>query len=118
MVATAAIVEQTEDSINQEDYIMSNMRAKMNISNIEEISDTQETLHFSAVCSSGYDKDGLDEDNTYAQFTPYAELKMGVANPALIGAFKVGQTFYVDFTEVRDLETIESSDVGDMSEII
>ncbi len=82
-------------------YIMSNMRAKMNINNIEKNSDTQETLHFNAVCSSGYDEGGLDEDNTYAQFTPYAELKMGIANPALIDKFKVGQTFYVDFTETE-----------------
>lgn len=90
----------------------------MTISNVEKHGDTQETLTFGAVCANGYDNDGLDEDNTFAQFTPSAQLTMLIANPALLGEFKIGQTFYVDFTEVRDLETIKASDVGDMSEVI
>lgn len=53
-----------------------------------------------AVCASKYPEDGSDEDNTYAKFTPGADLSMNIANPALFGSFKVGDTFYVDFTPV------------------
>ena len=54
---------------------------------------------FHAVCKSdGYPADGSDEDNSYAKFSPSAELTINVQNPALKGQFKPGQKFYVDFT--------------------
>lgn len=74
------------------------MRAKMRISKIEMIEGC-ETLTMSAVCKSGaYPADGSDEDNSFAKFTPTAELKMSITNPNLLGMFKPGQKFYVDFT--------------------
>jgi hypothetical protein len=58
-----------------------------------------EALVFSAVCKSGgYPADGSDENNSFAKWTPSAELKMSITNPALIGKFFIGQEFYVDFT--------------------
>lgn len=78
---------------------MAQMRAKMRVSNIEKLGEG-ETLHFSAVCKNdGYPADGSDENNSFARWTPTAELKMHVNNPALVGQFQIGQTFYVDFTE-------------------
>ena len=77
---------------------MSNMRAKFQISSIQQFEHT-ERVNFHAVCSKGYPPDGSDEDNTYAKFSPQAECFIVIANPALIGTFKVGQKFYVDFTE-------------------
>ena len=50
--------------------------------------------------STSYPEDGLDEDNTYAKFSPSVDLKITIANPALLGKFEVGETFYVDFTPV------------------
>ena len=48
----------------------------------------------------GYPADGTDEDNTFALFTPSASLGMTITNPALVGTFSVGDTFYVDFIPV------------------
>lgn len=74
------------------------MRAKMQVRNVENFT-TSERLTFGAVCKSGgYPADGSDEDNSFARWTPSAELTMTVNNPALLGKFKVGDKFYVDFT--------------------
>ena len=73
------------------------MRAKLKISNIEPY-DGGENLSFHAVGKSEpYDENGSDENNTYARFTPMADLKISVNNPNLLGKFKIGQEFYVDF---------------------
>lgn len=80
---------------------MSTMRAKMQVVDIEPLNDEHEVLHFIAVGKNEeYSEDGLDENNTFAKFTPSAELSMMVANPNLIGTFEVGQNFYVDFVKV------------------
>ncbi len=75
------------------------MRAKFSVRNVERRSDTQEHLEFSPVCSSPFDAEGNSEDNTYAKWTPSGSLTLEITNPALIGRFSVGQTFYLDFTE-------------------
>jgi hypothetical protein len=76
------------------------MRAKMKVTSVEKL-DVAERLRFSAVCKNdGYPEGGADEDNTFATYTPSAELSMYVSNPALAGQFVVGDTFYVDFTPV------------------
>lgn len=60
-----------------------------------------ETLVLYAVSKSdGYPEDGSDEDNTYAKWSPYGRLELSIANPALLGSFALGETFYVDFTPV------------------
>lgn len=77
---------------------MSTMRAKMVISSVA-AGTTSESLGFRAVCKSdGYPADGKDENNSFATWTPMANLNMTVTNPDLLGKFKVGDTFYVDFT--------------------
>jgi hypothetical protein len=74
------------------------MRAKLAINRIEQHT-ASETLHFNAVCkSSAYPADGSDEDNTFAKFSPSATLSIQITNPALVGQFKVGEKYYVDFT--------------------
>lgn len=81
-----------------------NMRAKMTVSNVQLLANTagqtiQENLTFNAVAKSGiYPADGSDEDNSYARWSPSAEFKITVANPALFGKFERGQKYYVDFT--------------------
>lgn len=73
------------------------MRAKLRVAFVES-NPTTETLHFNAVTGTDpFGPNGESEDNTYARFTPSAELKMVVTNPELIGKFKMGDTFYVDF---------------------
>lgn len=82
------------------------MRAKLKVTHVdvhpEEGTVGTETVHFQAVGKTElYDSSGSDEDNTYAKFTPSADLKIHIANPDLIGAHKPGDVFYVDFTRVE-----------------
>ena len=75
------------------------MRAKLVIETVTTHPNGSEDLKFRAVGrDDSYPEDGSDENNTFAKFTPSAELSMHVANPALQGKFKAGQQFYVDFT--------------------
>jgi hypothetical protein len=74
------------------------MRAKMRVQFVQQ-HDGSELLQFNAVGPKGsYPSDGSDEDNTYAKYTPNASLSMTINNPALLGKFKPGDTFYLDFT--------------------
>jgi hypothetical protein len=74
------------------------MRAKFYVESVT-ISPGQERLKFHAVDpKKGYGADGIDEDNDYARWSPSASCEISVANPALHGQFKPGDTFYVTFT--------------------
>ena len=83
---------------------MSNMRAKMQVGFVQahfhgpENAKSGETLTMHAVAASKYPEDGSDEDNSYAKFSPGANLTINIANPALFGGFKIGEKYYVDFT--------------------
>lgn len=85
---------------------MTTMRAKLKVNDItshatEEGGKTSETINFSAVAANGYPADGSDENNTFARFTPSADLKIQITNPALFDKFAVGEQFYVDFTKAE-----------------
>lgn len=76
------------------------MRAKMKCSVVEPCGEG-EILRFHAVSrNDSYPNDGSDENNTYAKFSPSADLNINVQNPALKGKIAQGDTFYVDFTPV------------------
>ena len=80
------------------------MRAKLQVSSVFPYphDDGRETLRFHGVAKNGaYPEDGSDENNTFAKFSPAVHLEITIANPALIGKFKPGDTFYVDFTPVE-----------------
>ena len=84
---------------------MSVMRAKMRVSNVnvtkaaDGVTTLGERLTFNAVYKDGgYPADGSDEDNSFAKWTPQAELTMSINNPDLWDKFTVGEKFYVDFT--------------------
>lgn len=77
---------------------MGQMRAKVKLNAIQPGYGT-ETLIFNPVSKSGqYNEHGSDEDNTFAKYSPSGQFVLTVANPALLGTFKVGETYYVDFT--------------------
>lgn len=83
------------------------MRAKVRVTSImpyppEGGETTHETLHFNfpAKDNGPYPADGSDEDQTFARYSPSGNLSLTVANPALIGKFTVGETFYLDFIPV------------------
>ncbi len=83
---------------------MATMRAKLRVSFIHDYFrgpdkvKSGEGLVMSAVCAPKYDAEGLDEDNTFAKFSPSAHLTLNIANPSLFDKFKVGEAYYVDFT--------------------
>ena len=75
------------------------MRAKMKVREVKK-GDGWERLTFAAVCKSdGYPADGSDENNTFAKWTPTADLTMNVNNPALFGKINEGEEYYLDFTK-------------------
>lgn len=74
------------------------MRAKLRVGAVMPSHNDTEALTFFGVSASKYPEDGSDENNTYAKFSPSATFLLHLANPALVGKFKVGDTFYVDFT--------------------
>lgn len=79
------------------------MRAKLRVKSVlrhGEGDQAVESLTLGAVYKDSYADNPLDEDNTFARYTPQADLRMVIANPALHGKFAVGDTFYVDFTRV------------------
>lgn len=77
------------------------MRAKFQIAKIEEYSDTQQRVFFHAVAAKSYGEDGLDEDNTYAKFSPSATCEISITNPALFRKLTAGKKYYVDFIETE-----------------
>lgn len=82
---------------------MVTMRAKMAVNGVERWENGEgETLLFAAVAKTeGYPEGGTDENNTFARFTPSANLSMGIQNPDLFGKFETGDEFYVDFTPAQ-----------------
>jgi len=41
------------------------------------------------------------EDSVFGRFTPYANLMLGIRNPAASDQFEVGKDYYADFTPVE-----------------
>lgn len=76
------------------------MRAKLRVSDVVSHGPTSETITMNPVTGTEkFGPSGESENNTYARFTPSGSVSLGITNPDLIGKFKVGQTFYADFTE-------------------
>lgn len=98
---------------------MSQMRAKMRIADVIKHESGDETLVMTAVAKNeAYPEDGSDENNTYAKYTPSADLSMYIANPALHGMFNIGDEYYLDFTKVQnhesdDVETTQEDTSGE-----
>ncbi len=82
-----------------------NMRCKLYIESIKQYGQnkqvTQEELQLRAITSGKKNADDVDEDNTFSKYTPSADFRMTVTNPALLETFKPGTVFYVDMTEVE-----------------
>lgn len=79
------------------------MRAKLVISEVISFETKIERLKLRAVSrADGYPEDGSDENNTFAKFSPEANLEIAITNPDLVGTFKPGESFYLDFTPCND----------------
>lgn len=98
-VAASAVLGGTVQPAEQvSEQVATAMRAKFVVGSVERF-ESAERVKFSAVSKSGgYPDDGLDEDNTFAKWSPSASCEILITNPALHGKFTPGQKFYVDFT--------------------
>lgn len=77
------------------------MRAKMKVESIH-VCEGRETVQMNAVCGTApFGAQGESEDNTFARYTPSGSVNLTITNPDLIGKFKPGQKFYLDFTEAN-----------------
>lgn len=74
------------------------MIAKFQVTKVELTAPNNENVELMAVSNKPFDPEGASDDNSFARWTPAGELKMSIANPALIGQIKVGQKFYLEFT--------------------
>ena len=99
------------------------MRAKLQVGMVQEnfywwgedkTKKTSETVSMHAVCKNKYDESGLDEDNTFAKFTPGASFVIQIANPDLWGMLKFGDKFYVDFTPANPVVNTEEKGQGEL----
>lgn len=78
------------------------MRCKVEITEVT-LGKLQDNITARPVCKAGaYPSDGSDEDNTFAKFSPSGEFKLTVANPDLLGIYRPGQKFYVDWTPIEE----------------
>lgn len=78
------------------------MRAKMVIDTVT-LTEHNEILKMRAVAKKdGYPSTGVDEDNSFAKWTPAATLEMMITNGDLFGKFKPGDKFYLDFTKAEE----------------
>lgn len=82
---------------------MNVMRAKMQVREVILHGTVQEQLKLSCVGGSApFGKDGESEDNSFARWTPSGDCSLVINNPNLLGKFKMGQKFYLDFTEAAE----------------
>lgn len=81
---------------------MPKMRAKMIVQHIERFAGGDKLTMSAVARNDQYPEDGSDEDNTYAKFSPSADLTIHIANPALLGKFEPGEAYYVDFKKVPE----------------
>lgn len=92
---------------------MSIMRAKLRVVSVDKQHAGQETVVFAGVAKgTGYGTDGLDENNTFAKFSPTADFKIVIANPRLLNAFAPDQEYYVDFKAVQSVPAGQPSIVN------
>lgn len=73
------------------------MRAKFKVAKVEK-GEGYESVTFTAVCADKFGPSGESEDNDFARFTPFGELKMTINNPNLLGQLDEGDKYYLDFT--------------------
>jgi hypothetical protein len=77
------------------------MRAKFQVNRVENFGETTQQVCMLAVTNKPFDKDGASEDNSFARWTPTGSLTMTISNPALMGALKEGERYYLDFTKAE-----------------
>lgn len=77
------------------------MKARLVIKEIVAHEHDVEILKFRAVCKEDqYPETGKDENNTFAKFSPTFDSELHLMNPDLLGKYRVGDMFDVDFVPI------------------
>jgi hypothetical protein len=71
------------------------MRAKLKVEYTVKTGEESETLIMSPVTT------GSEENKSFAKWTPWGKLELGISNPDLVGSFNPGDEFIVDFTRAE-----------------
>jgi hypothetical protein len=81
------------------------VRAKFQLQEIRQLhyNKTAQTFVFRPVCD-----DGIPENARFAKYTPSGEFTMHVDNPVAQEKFKLGESYYVDFTPALPATLTES----------
>lgn len=74
------------------------MRAKLTIEQVT-LNQFSDEVKFRALYSEN------KEDNSFADATPNAQASMTISNKTLLGQFRPGQQFYVDFTPIDAVQS-------------
>jgi len=71
-----------------------NVRAKFKVESV-----TQYTWG-DVIKMNAIEYDGTDENASFSKFTPSGTFEMSVTNENIVGNYKAGQEYYLDFTPV------------------
>lgn len=74
---------------------MSNMQAKLKVQYVLS-SGNSEVLIMAPVTT------GSEENKSFAKWTPWGKLELGISNPNLLGTFNPGDEYLVNFTKVTE----------------
>jgi hypothetical protein len=74
---------------------MTTMQAKLKVEYILGSGDESEVLVMSPVTT------GSEENKSFAKWTPWGKLELGISNPNLVGKFKPGDEYFVEFTKAE-----------------
>lgn len=75
------------------DSLQTGVRAKLQLASVTEHSWGGKTLRFEA----RYDET-IPEDRRFQKATPSGHMELQIDNPMALGQFKIGDSYYVDFT--------------------
>jgi hypothetical protein len=74
---------------------MANMQAKLKVQYTTPTGDDSEVLVMSPVT------DDSEENKSFAKWTPWGKLELGISNPELVGTFYPGDEYVVTFHKVE-----------------
>ena len=74
---------------------MATMQAKLKVQYVVSAGDS-EVLIMAPVTT------GSEENKSFAKWTPWGKLELGISNPNLLGTFNPGDEYIVDFTKVTE----------------
>jgi hypothetical protein len=83
-----------------------NVRAKFRVTSVSQRTSWNGTTHDTSEVTLSAVTD--DANKTWSKWTPGGELKMQINNPEALAAFKIGQAYFLDFSEAPQAEKDET----------